>query len=238
MRYGLKVLGVLCILPVLLRGQNSSAASEQMKKLYSTEVYQTKVVNVFPVNNAPVFRNKMVETLDSLLYFIDYKGNSVLLGSTAQFYVPNVVTINGAQSITGKKIFTDTVVAENGLKSGGVIDTKGLSTKGSSSQSAMSIQGAIAEKDTIIDADNFQTDWSYGVYVVRTLTGNKTVRLPPIGAKNDWSMTFKNETLDANGFTLFIKDSNGNDVYKLTGKILVKFKIKNLTWGRESVSLF
>jgi hypothetical protein len=70
------------------------------------------------------------------------------------------------------------------------------------------------------------------------LTGNRTVKLPPIGDKNDWTMTLKNETIDINGYTLFIQDSNGNSIYQLTGKILVKFKISNLTWVRESLSAF
>jgi hypothetical protein len=208
-----------------------------LKTFLGIGIYPTRVVSVADMNNPTNFRNKIVQTTSGLSYAVDFMGNAVLLGSF-DLTPQNVVTIQTAQTITGKKIFADTASFTKGLKSSGNIETKGVSTTGTSAQSAISIQGAIAEKDTIIETDNFQMNWNHGIAIVKTLTANKVIKLPPIGTKNDWNLTLKNETLDLDGYTLFIKDSNGNAIYQVTGKIIVKFKIKNLAWEREAVSMF
>jgi hypothetical protein len=152
------------------------------------EVYPYRVVNVMSQNNAAGLRNRMVRTLDSLVYFIDFKGNSILLASTATTagaMPTDAVTIGGAQSITGKKRFLDTIVADNGLRSGGVIDTKGLNTEGGVTKPSATFNGVQKTKRRLITANTVLDGLDFSLEVVCS-TVDITINLPSIILSDGW----------------------------------------------------
>jgi hypothetical protein len=215
---------------VILRGQNGNTASEPLKKLYSAEVFPTKVVNVLPTQNAQVLRNKYVETVDSLVYFVDYTGRSILLSTSAQFFVPNVVTIDGVQTVTGKKSFSDTLNAQKGMTSGGLIDTKGVNTEGSATKAALSLKGVQSEKDTVVST-SLALDGRYGTVGFDCTSGIKEGTFPNSTATVGWYFIIRKE--DISGNELVLKDANGVVFYTVKSKMVVIVKNKNGIWARE-----
>jgi hypothetical protein len=227
--FGFLLLGLACM-------AQGNAASEQTKKLYSPEVYATKVINIFPTNNAAIFRNKMVETLDSLIYFVDYTGRSILIGSSAQFYIPDVVTISGEQSISGKKTFADTLKAGKGLVSSGLIDTKGLNTQGSSSKAAVARRGVESSKDTTVSI-NYAASGAYGTVTFNCVGSDLTGTLPPYNADTeDWIIEFRKSGTAANKLT--VVDTNNVLIYETSSNFSIKFKNISGQWKRISVAMY
>lgn len=153
------------------------------------EIYPNRVTNIFDNNNALALRNKMVQTVDSLIYFVDYKGNSILLGAngTAQ---NDAVTVGGAQTVTGKKRFADTVLADNGLKSNGLIQTKGLNTEGSLNAPAATINGVQKVKRRLI-TQNAGLDGNDFFLEVACQSGDITIVLPVILDSDGWVYDIK-----------------------------------------------
>lgn len=148
------------------------------------EIYPTRLINVLAENNALAVRNKMVRTVDSLLYFIDYKGNSILLGSTGAAQ-NDAVTIGGAQTIVGKKRFSDTLLADKGLKSNGIIDTKGLNTEGGVSKPSATFNGVQKTKRRLITANTTLDGLDFSLEVVCS-TSDIIINLPSIVLSDAW----------------------------------------------------
>lgn len=75
--------------------------------------------------------------------------------------INNVVFTIGDQTIAGKKTFSDTIKATKGLKSEGEVDTKGVTTSGSSTKAATTINGVKKGKrryiigNTTLDGNDF-----------------------------------------------------------------------------------
>jgi hypothetical protein len=140
----------------------------------------------------------------------------------------NIVFTIGDQDIAGVKTFQDTSKFEKGIIS------KGVNTEGSSSQTAMTLKGVVSDRDTTISTNNYVLNGLYGTVKVNTSTGNKIIITPNASTTADWIFNIRKETSDAN--TVTIKDSNGNDVYILYSKMIVKIKNSNNSWKKESVS--
>jgi hypothetical protein len=202
-----------------------------LKSFLGLRVYPTKVTMVQASNNPQILRNKVIQTVDSLTYLVDWNGESVLLGSFKMGgSITNYVTITTAQTITGKKIFADTASFEKGLKSNGTINTKGLDTEGSATKAAITYKGVQSEKDTIVSTD-FDFDGRYGAVGFDCTTGTKSGKMPPESQTINWFFVVRKDTDDANEVVL--KTNAGVVFYTLKSKMTIVVKNKNGIWKRE-----
>jgi Lower baseplate protein N-terminal domain len=142
----------------------------------------------------------------------------------------NVVTLTTAQTITGKKRFSDTLISDKGMKSGGIIETKGLNSEGSATKAAISLKGVQSERDTIVSTD-FTFDGRYGTIGFDTSSGTKNGTLPQESNTVGWFFVIRKETDDTN--ELRLKDSNGVVFYTIKSKMSITIKNKNGIWKRE-----
>lgn len=143
--------------------------------------------------------------------------------------IDKIVYTYSNQYIEGKKIFADTIVANSGLKSGGLIETKGINTEGSSTKAAATLNGVIAEKDTVI-ATNYTLNGSYGSVGFDCTNGVKSCTLPNVANTIDWTFIIRKEDDSVN--ILQIKNSSGTIIYTLYSRISITFKNKNGQWKR------
>lgn len=143
--------------------------------------------------------------------------------------IDSVVTLSGLQTISGKKIFSDTITATKGIKSNGVIDTKGLNTEGSSTKAAMAVKGVQSEKDTLVSI-NFTLDGRYGTVGFDCTTGAKDCTFPITTGTTDWKFVVRKDDESTN--ELIIKTATGIEFYRLKSRMTAVFKNVNGTFRR------
>lgn len=90
---------------------------------------------------------------------------------------------------TGKNTFADSLTAEKGIKSGSLIDTKGLKSTGTSTKSATEILGV--QKDAVIEVISSTTlDGTYNTIVGSPSGSDIVLTLPAISSDNaGWKYT-------------------------------------------------
>jgi hypothetical protein len=143
----------------------------------------------------------------------------------------NLDSLLNANNIwTGKNTFQDSLRANKGLISGGLIDTKGVNTEGTTTKPAINIVGVQSEKDTIV-ATNLSLDGRYGTIGFDCSTGIKAASLPNETTTIGWYFIIRKE--DDSGNDLQIKTSTGVLFYTLKSKMFVVIKNKNGIWKRE-----
>jgi hypothetical protein len=193
------------------------------------QVYPFRVVNVMSQNNAAGLRNRIVRTLDELVYFVDFRGNSVLLASTATTGATptDAVTIGGAQTITGQKRFSDTIMADNGMRSGGVIDTKGLNTEGGVSKPSATFNGVQKTKRRLITANTTLDGLDFCLEVFCS-TGDITVLLPAIAVSDGWFYDIKRT--DSTAFVVKFQRPDGT-VIRILNKRAVTLRNNGTQWA-------
>ncbi len=215
-------------------------------------IYEEPVLLVSKKDNPYYLRNRIVTDYRGWVYAVDYYGNSKALidstklsasGGSQTLYLsglnlgitngnivilPFVDTVSN-QSIGGKKRFKDTLTADKGIVSNGLIDTKGVKSTGSATTAAATMNGVIAEKDTIVST-NFTLTGSYGSVGFDCTSGVKDCTLPNTTGTTDWVFAIRKEDNTTN--TLRIKDSTGTVIYTLYSKISITFKNKSGTWKR------
>lgn len=144
----------------------------------------------------------------------------------------NILPLNN--TFTGKNRNTDTLFLDKGLVSLAEISSVGVSTKGTTTKPAYTINGIKASKDTVITTNNFTINGSYEEWGVDCSSGSKTVILPANSTSINWvAVIFK---ADSSTNTLTIKDSNNNDLYSTNSRLVITFKNNNSTWKKSSVS--
>jgi hypothetical protein len=131
---------------------------------------------------------------------------------------------------TGKNEFQDSLKAKKGIVSGGLVDTKGMKSTGDANNAAATLNGVVAEKDTIVST-NFTLTGAYGAIGFNCATGIKDCTLPPLSETIGW--IFNIRKTDATSNILRIKDSNGTVVYTLYNDISIIFQNKNGSWKRK-----
>lgn len=130
---------------------------------------------------------------------------------------------------TGKNTFADSLTTEKGIKSGGLIDTKGLNTEGSSTTAAATLKGVQADKDTVVTT-NFTIDGRYGTVGFDCTSGFKNCTFPSTSGTTDWKFIIRKDDNSAND--LVIKTSSGTEFYRIKSKMTVIFKNINGTFKR------
>ena len=144
--------------------------------------------------------------------------------------VNNLVFITGEQTITGKKTFADSIKAEKGIISGGLIDTKGLNTEGSTDKAAATINGVQAERDTVVST-NFTLSGLYKTVGFICTTGQKDCVFPNPATTINWIYVIRKDEDSAND--LVCKLSTGTEFYRIKSKMTLVFKNVNGTWKRQ-----
>ncbi len=130
---------------------------------------------------------------------------------------------------TGKNTFADSLTAEKGIKSGGLIDTKGLNSEGSASTAAATLKGVQADKDTVVTT-NFTLDGRYGTVGFDCTSGAKNCTFPTTATTTDWRFVVRKDDNSSND--LIIKTSTGTEFYRLKSKMTAIFKNINGTFKR------
>jgi hypothetical protein len=131
---------------------------------------------------------------------------------------------------TGKNTFADSLKADKGMISGGLIDTKGLNTEGSSTKAAASIKGV--QKNSVIElTTNTTLDGTYNTIVGNPSSSDITFTLPTISADNaGWMYTIsKKQTASGN---IRITGSAFNHVIISPNSPIV-IRQRNGTWVAE-----
>jgi len=93
------------------------------------------------------------------------------------------VNVYFAQDIIGKKNFKDTVLAEKGIRSSGIIDTKGVISDGSSTIAAINANG-VQKSATVTVTTNTTLDGTYNTIYANTTGGDITITLPSVTSNN------------------------------------------------------
>lgn len=135
----------------------------------------------------------------------------------------------GNNTWTGKNTFADSLTAEKGIKSGGLIDTKGLNTEGSASIAAATLKGVQADKDTVVTT-NFTIDGRYGTVGFDCTSGAKNCTFPTTSGTTDWRFIIRKDDNSTND--LIIKTFSGTEFYRIKSKMTVIFKNINGTFKR------
>lgn len=130
---------------------------------------------------------------------------------------------------TGKNTFSDSLTAQKGIKSGGLIDTKGLNTEGSASTAAATLKGVQADKDTVVTT-NFSLDGRYGTVGFDCTSGAKNCTFPTTSGTTDWRFIIRKDDNSTND--LIVKTSSGTEFYRVKSKMTVIFKNINGTFKR------
>lgn len=106
----------------------------------------------------------------------------------------------------GKNTFTDSLTADKGIKSGGLIDTKGLNTEGGVNTAASFINGVQASKVEVITS-NITLNGQSNVLLVRPGASDINITLPVASTANKgWKYTLKKDNTAL--FMVNIRDSN------------------------------
>lgn len=139
----------------------------------------------------------------------------------------------------GKNTFADSLTAEKGINSKGLIKTKGLTSdtlittkgmnsEGSSTVAAAVLNGVQADKDTVVTS-NFTLDGRYGTVGFDCTSSAKDCVFPATSGTIDWKFNVRNDT----GINdLVCKTSSGTVFYTLKSKMTVIFKNINGTFKR------
>lgn len=129
---------------------------------------------------------------------------------------------------TGKNTFQDSLKADKGMISGGLIDTKGLNTEGSSTKAAATLRGVQADRDTVVTS-NFTLDGRYGTVGFICASGAKDCTFPSVSGTVDWKFIIRND----DGLNdLVLKTSSGTEFYRMKAKMTCVFKNVNGTFRR------
>ena len=136
----------------------------------------------------------------------------------------------GNNTWTGKNTFTDSLKADKGIKSGGLIDTKGLNSEGSATKAAATLNGVQADRDTVV-ATNFTLNGSYGTVGFDCTGSAKNCQFPDVASTINWRFIIRKD--DEIGNDLILKNSSGTEFYRLKSRMTVVFKNVNGTWKRQ-----
>jgi hypothetical protein len=163
-------------------------------------------------------------TLNGLTY--EWNGTTWVSGLID---ISNVVFLTGNQTINGQKTFAEIAKFDTGIKSEGLIDSKGVKTAGSQNSPSIQLDGVILEKDTIVST-NFALNGNYGTIGFDCTNVFRDCILPLSATTKDWTFTIRKEDNSTN--PLRIKDSTGAIIYTVLNKLTITFKNKNGTWKR------
>ena len=106
----------------------------------------------------------------------------------------------------GKNTFTDSLTADKGIKTGGLIDTKGLNTEGGVNTAASFINGVQASKVEVITS-NITLNGQSNVLLVRPGASDINITLPVASTANKgWKYTLKKDNTAP--FMVNIRNSN------------------------------
>jgi hypothetical protein len=127
-----------------------------------------------------------------------------------------------------KNTFQDSLFAQKGMVSGGLIDTKGLNTEGSSTKAAATLKGVQADRDTVV-ANDFTLDGRYGTVGFNCSSAVMNCLFPATSGTVDWKFVIRNE----DGLNdLVLKTSAGVEFYRIKSRMTVIFKNVNGTFKR------
>jgi Lower baseplate protein N-terminal domain len=119
-----------------------------------------------------------------------YELMAITLNLNTKADLNNVVTLTTAQTITGKKRFSDTLISDKGMKSGGVIETKGLNTEGASNKPSVTYNGVQKTKRRLI-TDDMTLDGTDFFFEIQCTTKDITILLPTIAISDAWFYDMK-----------------------------------------------
>jgi len=139
----------------------------------------------------------------------------------------SLVTIHYEQTILGKKRFADTVKADKGLISSGLIDSKGVKSDGSSTVAAINANG-VQKSATVTITGNATLDGTYNTIYANTASGNITVTLPSVTSNNTgWSYSIM-KTSSSN--TLFIARPSSSAITIVSNNYSITVKNNGTSW--------
>lgn len=135
----------------------------------------------------------------------------------------NILPLNN--TFTGKNNFMDSVYMNKGLRSNGLIDTKGLKSTGSSGSAATTINGVQQEAIVELTASTL-LDGTYNTIIGNPLTNDITLTLPTINLTNSgWKYVIRkkqdsmynviitgldfNHVIMSPGYSITIRQQNG-----------------------------
>lgn len=141
---------------------------------------------------------------------------------------------------TGKNTFADSLIAERGINSKGLITTKGLSsdslitsngmdTKGSATKSALKTDGVQANKVEVVVA-NKNLDGTSNVLLVRPVAADIELTLPAASANiKGWTYSIKKDNAVAH-FAI-IKDNGGTIIKSIYSQdVQLKAECDGVNW--------
>lgn len=178
------------------------------------------IPNFVPSEDEP----KIAQGLSTPYPIYRYNGTQwVSLTISDNSNMDSLVTINTTQTVTGKKTFSDTIIAVNGLKSLSLIESKGIKSTGSASIPATEILG-VQKTGVAVISSNTTIDGTYNSIIINTTSGNVSVTLPIATVNNlGWNYkvskignntaklirpSYSDITLYSTGLTITIKNNN------------------------------
>jgi hypothetical protein len=145
-----------------------------------------------------------------------------------QFSVDSILAANNRW--TGKNTFADSLKTDKGMISGGLIDTKGLNTEGTSTKAAANINGVQSERDTVVSA-NFTLSGLYKAVGFNCTSGQRDCIFPSPTNTINWIYVIRKEDNSTND--LVFKTSANVEFYRLKSKMTVVFKNVGGVWRRQ-----
>ena len=191
-------------------------------------------------NKATTINNKVVAlvgTYDSSTVYL-YSGAS---GVTPALAPPSIshIAVNSAGEWymfkSGSWQYQFTVITNNaqtwsGDKTlNGKFTANGVSSNGSSNTAALTTNGVVSQKDTVVNSD-FTLTGAYGVVGVNCSDGVKSITLPYTFNTVDWVYTIRKQDNSSN--SLLIKTATGLVILTILNKYSVIFKNISGTWSR------
>ncbi len=140
----------------------------------------------------------------------------------------SILTLNNV--FTGKNRFADSLTADKGIKSGGLIDTKGVKTSGSSLLAATETNGV--QKDAVIElTTSVSLDGTYNTIVCNPSTIDIILTLPALTTNNaGWKYSISKK--QASGFNVRIIASGFYHVI-FSPNIPITIRQRNGIWIAE-----
>lgn len=172
---------------------------------------------------------------------VNYSEGEWYKGSTGRYYrvqngvwvsndnvnLDSLVNVFFAQDIIGKKNFKDTILAEKGLKSAGLIDSKGVKSDGSSTIAAINANG-VQKSATVTVTTNTTLDGTYNTIYANTTGGDITITLPSVNSNNTgWAYNIM-KTSASN--TLSIARPTGSTIKIVSNNFPIILKNNGVSW--------
>lgn len=127
-----------------------------------------------------------------------------------------------------KNTFKDSLTADKGIKSGGLIDTKGLNTEGGASKSAANFNGVRKGKRRVITS-NTTLDGTDFLLEIQCSTADITINTPPLTAETE-GWIFDIIRTDSTGYKAIFHRPSGADI-NILNKRAATLRNNSVNWN-------